>query len=58
MILNERFDLFSLLVEEIDVGEAKARQVVSGLAKYCSPDSLVVCSSFGHPPPSCYLIIG
>ncbi|KAK4798636.1 hypothetical protein SAY86_030962 [Trapa natans] len=31
----------SLLVEEIDVGEAKARQVVSGLAKYCTPDSLV-----------------
>ncbi|XP_031372312.1 tRNA-aminoacylation cofactor arc1 isoform X1 [Punica granatum] len=30
----------SLLVEEIDIGEAKARQVVSGLAKYCSPDSL------------------
>lgn len=30
----------SLLVEEIDVGEAKARQVVSGLAKYCSPDEL------------------
>ncbi|GAB4827706.1 hypothetical protein Ancab_034594 [Ancistrocladus abbreviatus] len=31
----------SLLVEEIDVGEAKIRQVVSGLAKYCSPDELV-----------------
>ncbi|OWM90684.1 hypothetical protein CDL15_Pgr020989 [Punica granatum] len=30
----------SLLVEEIDIGETKARQVVSGLAKYCSPDSL------------------
>ncbi|XP_030449945.1 uncharacterized protein LOC115672303 [Syzygium oleosum] len=30
----------SLLVEEIDVGEAKLRQVVSGLAKYCSPDEL------------------
>ncbi|GLT46031.1 hypothetical protein SLA2020_198210 [Shorea laevis] len=30
----------SLLVEEIDVGEAKLRQVVSGLAKYCSPDQL------------------
>ncbi|OMO63718.1 hypothetical protein CCACVL1_22330 [Corchorus capsularis] len=30
----------SLLVEEIDVGEAKLRQVVSGLAKYCSPDDL------------------
>uniref|UniRef100_A0A7N0TBT8 tRNA-binding domain-containing protein n=1 Tax=Kalanchoe fedtschenkoi TaxID=63787 RepID=A0A7N0TBT8_KALFE len=30
----------SLLVEEIDVGEAKVRQVVSGLAKFCSPDDL------------------
>ncbi|KAL5569645.1 hypothetical protein UlMin_026220 [Ulmus minor] len=30
----------SLLVEEIDVGEAKPRQVVSGLAKYCSPEQL------------------
>lgn len=30
----------SLLVEEIDVGEPKVRQVVSGLAKYCSPDDL------------------
>ncbi|KZV34914.1 aminoacyl tRNA synthase complex-interacting multifunctional protein 1 [Dorcoceras hygrometricum] len=30
----------SLLVEEIDVGEAKCRQVVSGLAKYCTPDQL------------------
>ncbi|KAA8539694.1 hypothetical protein F0562_026386 [Nyssa sinensis] len=30
----------SLLVEEIDVGEKKLRQVVSGLAKYCSPDEL------------------
>ncbi|KAI3809199.1 hypothetical protein L1987_25169 [Smallanthus sonchifolius] len=30
----------SLLVEEIDVGEGKCRQVVSGLAKYCSPDEL------------------
>ncbi|KAJ4834493.1 hypothetical protein Tsubulata_021016 [Turnera subulata] len=30
----------SLLVEEIDVGDAKLRQVVSGLAKYCSPDDL------------------
>ncbi|XP_073035953.1 probable methionine--tRNA ligase [Primulina eburnea] len=30
----------SLLVEEIDIGEAKCRQVVSGLAKYCSPDQL------------------
>ncbi|EOY20095.1 OB-fold nucleic acid binding domain-containing protein isoform 6 [Theobroma cacao] len=30
----------SLLVEEIDVGEAKLRQVVSGLAKYCSPEQL------------------
>uniref|UniRef100_A0A7C9E563 Methionine--tRNA ligase n=2 Tax=Opuntia streptacantha TaxID=393608 RepID=A0A7C9E563_OPUST len=31
----------SLLVEEIDVGEPKLRQVVSGLAKYCSPDDLM-----------------
>ena len=31
----------SLLVEEIDVGEAKVRQVVSGLAKYYSPDELM-----------------
>lgn len=30
----------SLLVEEIDVGEGKCRQVVSGLAKYCSPEEL------------------
>ncbi|KAF5752628.1 OB-fold nucleic acid binding domain-containing protein isoform 3 [Tripterygium wilfordii] len=30
----------SLLVEEIDVGEAKLRQVVSGLAKYCTPEVL------------------
>ncbi|KAM7274751.1 hypothetical protein ACFE04_016617 [Oxalis oulophora] len=30
----------SLLVEEIDVGEGKLRQVVSGLAKYCSPEAL------------------
>ncbi|EXB96539.1 putative methionine--tRNA ligase [Morus notabilis] len=30
----------SLLVEEIDVGEAKLRQVVSGLAKYSSPEQL------------------
>ncbi|KAL1542053.1 aminoacyl tRNA synthase complex-interacting multifunctional protein 1-like [Salvia divinorum] len=30
----------SLLVEEIDVGEAKCRQVVSGLAKFCSPEEL------------------
>ncbi|XP_017214872.1 uncharacterized protein LOC108192873 isoform X2 [Daucus carota subsp. sativus] len=30
----------SLLVEEIDVGEPKLRQVVSGLAKYCTPDQL------------------
>ncbi|ESW08413.1 hypothetical protein PHAVU_009G043500 [Phaseolus vulgaris] len=30
----------SLLVEEIDVGEAKLRQVVSGLAKYFSPEEL------------------
>ncbi|KAM5556880.1 hypothetical protein ABKV19_024323 [Rosa sericea] len=30
----------SLLVEEIDVGDAKLRQVVSGLAKFCSPEEL------------------
>ncbi|CAH8371488.1 unnamed protein product [Eruca vesicaria subsp. sativa] len=30
----------SLLVEEIDVGEGKVRQVVSGLAKFCSPEDL------------------
>lgn len=30
----------SLLVEEIDVGEAKLRQVVSGLAKFFSPEDL------------------
>ncbi|RAL51332.1 hypothetical protein DM860_010834 [Cuscuta australis] len=30
----------SLLVEEIDVGEAKCRQVVSGLAKYFTPEEL------------------
>ncbi|XP_071707360.1 tRNA-aminoacylation cofactor arc1-like [Rutidosis leptorrhynchoides] len=30
----------SLLVEEIDVGEGKCRQVVSGLAKYCTPEEL------------------
>ncbi|KAG5558144.1 hypothetical protein RHGRI_008162 [Rhododendron griersonianum] len=30
----------SLLVEEIDTGDAKLRQVVSGLAKYCNPDDL------------------
>lgn len=30
----------SLLVEEIDVGESKCRQVVSGLAKYCTPEEL------------------
>ncbi|KAL7107551.1 hypothetical protein ACP275_06G061600 [Erythranthe tilingii] len=30
----------SLLVEEIDVGEAKCRQVVSGLANYCTPEEL------------------
>nr|CAB3478691.1 unnamed protein product [Digitaria exilis] len=30
----------SLLVEEIDLGEGNVRQVVSGLAKYCSPDDL------------------
>lgn len=37
------FDILSLLVEEIDVGESKVRQVVSGLAKYFSADDLVVC---------------
>ncbi|XP_050211098.1 uncharacterized protein LOC126661320 isoform X2 [Mercurialis annua] len=30
----------SLLVEEIDIGEAKLRQVVSGLAKFCTPEEL------------------
>ncbi|XP_061987803.1 uncharacterized protein LOC133706315 isoform X1 [Populus nigra] len=30
----------SLLVEEIDIGDAKLRQVVSGLAKFYSPDDL------------------
>ncbi|XP_076916731.1 putative methionine--tRNA ligase [Bidens hawaiensis] len=30
----------SLLVEEIDVGEGKCRQVVSGLAKFCSTEEL------------------
>ncbi|KAF4349748.1 hypothetical protein G4B88_029496 [Cannabis sativa] len=30
----------SLLVEEIDVGEGKLRQVVSGLAKFCTPEQL------------------
>jgi hypothetical protein len=37
----------SLLVEEIDLGDGNLRQVVSGLAKYCSPDELVV-SSYHH----------
>ncbi|PIA59661.1 hypothetical protein AQUCO_00400512v1 [Aquilegia coerulea] len=32
----------SLLVEEIDLGDAGIRQVVSGLAKYCSPEELIV----------------
>ncbi|KAK3022403.1 hypothetical protein RJ639_047377 [Escallonia herrerae] len=31
----------SLLVEEIDVGDPKVRQVVSGLAKFCSPEELM-----------------
>uniref|UniRef100_A0A1D1Z7W7 Putative methionine--tRNA ligase n=1 Tax=Anthurium amnicola TaxID=1678845 RepID=A0A1D1Z7W7_9ARAE len=31
----------SLLVEEIDLGDGNIRQVVSGLAKYYSPDDLV-----------------
>ncbi|XP_062181207.1 methionine--tRNA ligase, cytoplasmic-like [Phragmites australis] len=31
----------SLLVEEIDLGDGNVRQVVSGLAKYYSPDELV-----------------
>ncbi|XP_043706517.1 aminoacyl tRNA synthase complex-interacting multifunctional protein 1 [Telopea speciosissima] len=31
----------SLLVEEIDLGDGNKRQVVSGLAKYCSPDELI-----------------
>ncbi|CAL4973404.1 unnamed protein product [Urochloa decumbens] len=30
----------SLLVEEIDLGDGNVRQVVSGLAKYCSPEDL------------------
>lgn len=30
----------SLLVEEIDVGDVKCRQVVSGLAKFCTPEEL------------------
>ncbi|KAF5175598.1 Pentatricopeptide repeat-containing protein, partial [Thalictrum thalictroides] len=30
----------SLLVEEIDLGDGGVRQVVSGLAKYCSPEEL------------------
>ncbi|KAK1265394.1 putative methionine--tRNA ligase [Acorus gramineus] len=30
----------SLLVEEINLGNGNVRQVVSGLAKYCSPDEL------------------
>ncbi|KAL0382221.1 UNVERIFIED_CONTAM: Methionine--tRNA ligase, cytoplasmic [Sesamum calycinum] len=29
------------LIREIDVGEAKCRQVVSGLAKYCTPEELM-----------------
>jgi hypothetical protein len=36
--------LSSLLVEEIDLGDGNVRQVVSGLAKYCSPDDLTVSS--------------
>ncbi|XP_008792236.2 aminoacyl tRNA synthase complex-interacting multifunctional protein 1 isoform X1 [Phoenix dactylifera] len=31
----------SLLVEEIDLGDGNLRQVVSGLAKFCSPDDLL-----------------
>ncbi|KAF9594547.1 hypothetical protein IFM89_033517 [Coptis chinensis] len=31
----------SLLVEEIDLGDGGIRQVVSGLAKHCSPDALL-----------------
>ncbi|KAF6168683.1 hypothetical protein GIB67_026569 [Kingdonia uniflora] len=30
----------SLLVEEIELGDGNVRQVVSGLAKFCSPDEL------------------
>ncbi|KAJ3669083.1 hypothetical protein LUZ60_011033 [Juncus effusus] len=30
----------SLLVEEIDLGDGNVRQVVSGLAKFCTPDEL------------------
>ncbi|GER46590.1 methionine--tRNA ligase [Striga asiatica] len=36
----------SLLVEEIDVGEAKCRQVVSGLAKFCTPEELTALFNF------------
>lgn len=40
------FDIFtlsySLLVEEIDLGDGNVRQVVSGLAKYCNPEDLTV----------------
>lgn len=32
------------MVEEIDLGDGNVRQVVSGLAKYCSPDDLTVSS--------------
>ncbi|XP_047983559.1 aminoacyl tRNA synthase complex-interacting multifunctional protein 1-like [Salvia hispanica] len=31
---------YNLLVEEMDLGEAKCRQVVSGLAKFCTPEEL------------------
>uniref|UniRef100_A0A453FTV9 tRNA-binding domain-containing protein n=1 Tax=Aegilops tauschii subsp. strangulata TaxID=200361 RepID=A0A453FTV9_AEGTS len=33
--------LTGLLVEEIDLGDGNVRQVVSGLAKFFSPDELV-----------------
>lgn len=41
-LLSCVLSIYSLLVEEIDVGEGKVRQVVSGLAKFCSPDDLTV----------------
>jgi hypothetical protein len=34
----------SLLVEEIDLGNGNVRQVVSGLAKFFSPEEIVVGS--------------
>lgn len=37
---------YSLLVEEIDLGDGNLRQVVSGLAKFCSPDDLLVSTNY------------